>query len=285
MKKNAVRIAAVLFAVFFLLGSGSPRTAGRIVEDLVIYRGCYGEAADAKADALLEELRRRDLRTGELWAGIMEYWDYVNARLPLNAAAPPENLPEDDSLCLIVLGFELNDDGTMKPELLGRLNAALGCIRRYPDAYVLCTGGGTAKEAPDVTEGRVMGDWLLDRGLSPNRLIVEDRSLTTAENALMSYRILSGDYPSVDSVVIVTSSYHVPWGALMFEAAFRKAAFESGRREIHVVSNCAFPAENDDYRADELLRWQAGGMLQLIGRNDLAREFYYNYDEFEKPPL
>ena len=40
----------------------------------------------------------------------------------------------------------------MKDELLGRLNVALSCAERYPKAYVLCTGGGTARNSPDATE-------------------------------------------------------------------------------------------------------------------------------------
>ena len=91
---------------------------------------------------------------------------------------------------LTVLGFELNDDGTMQDELIGRLTVALACAEQYPNAYVICTGGGTAKDNPDVTEGGLMGEWMLEHGLDKDRLIIEDQSHTTAENASNSYDIL-----------------------------------------------------------------------------------------------
>ena len=276
----------ILTALSLLLGLGAAqRSTQDVLTEAVVLHGCYGRAADEKVERLLTELDVLDAPRARLWRGILDYWDWVNTDMTVNTATMPDDLPRDDSLCIIVLGYALNDDGTMAPELLGRLRAALACSMQYPDAWVLCTGGGTAAKAPGITEGRAMGDWLLAHGLDPDKLIVEDRSMTTAENAQDSCRILLSDYPSVDSAVIVSSSYHVPWGALLFEAAFRSTAFERQRREIHVIANVASPAENAAYAENELLRWQAGGMLQLLGREDLANEFYYRFDEFEKPEL
>ena len=284
MNRLMIRLIAALLAPLSLI-LPARRTADDIIEDIVLYHGCWDREADAKVEELLEELDTADPRRGVLWRDIMEYWDYVNSDLPVHLNSLPDGLPDDGSLCIVVLGYELNDDGTMKDELLGRLSVALACARQYPNALVLCTGGGTAAGAPDVTEGRSMGDWMLAHGLSRNRLIVEDRSMTTAENAMNSYRILFSDYPAVDSVAIVSSSYHIPWGSLLFEAGLMQSASEHGTRQIRVISNAAYPTTSDVYREDELLRWQTGGMLQMIGRDDLAMEFYYDYDNVEKPAL
>ena len=265
--------------------SEPPLTADELIEQIIIYHGCYGEKADEKVDGLLAELTAADPRQGALWQDIMDYWDYANTRLPVNRNTPPTDLPRDDSLCIAVLGYALNDDGTMQEELIGRLQVALKCAREYPGAYVLCTGGGTAKDNADVTEAGLMGEWMRAHGIGVNRLIVEDRSLTTAENASFSYNILRADYPQVDSILLVSSSYHIAWGSLLFESAFMKSASERGTPEIHVISNCAWPASNDIYRESEILRWQTGGMLQLIGREELAMQFYFDYDGYEKPPL
>ena len=262
-----------------------PRTADKIIEEIVLYHGFYGEAADGKVNALLEELEDLDSRQGELWKSIMAYWNYVNTELKVNLEALPEDLPAGDNLCIIVLGFELNDDGTMKDELIGRLTVALDCANQYPNAYVVCTGGGTARNNPDVTEAGLMGEWLLEHGLAGERLIIEDKSMTTAENAKNSYAILLADYPQVDSVVIVSSSYHIAWGSLLFEAAFLQSASENHTPELHVISNCGFPIVNDIYKESEILRWETGGMLQMIGNRDLAMQFYMNYDNLQKPEL
>ena len=76
----------------------------------------------------------------------MDYWNYANNELQVNVDTLPDNLPDGDNLVLAVLGFELNDDGTMQDELIERLTVALNCAEQYPNAYVLCTGGGTAKK-------------------------------------------------------------------------------------------------------------------------------------------
>ena len=213
----------------------------------------------------------------------MDYWKYANTDLTVNIDKLPDNLSDKNNLALVVLGFELNDDGTMKDELIGRLNVALACSKQYKNAYVICTGGGTAKNNKKVTEAGLMGDWLIKHGLDKNRLIIENKSLTTAQNAEFSYGIVLKKYPEINSVAIISSSYHIAWGSLLFEAEFMKYAMENDVPEIHVVSNAAYKTSNETYKESEILRWETGGMLQLVGNNDLAMKYYYN--EYEKPKL
>ena len=215
----------------------------------------------------------------------MDYWNYANNELEVNVDRLPDDLPNDDTMALTVLGFELNDDGTMQDELIGRLTVALACAEQYPNAYVICTGGGTAKDDPDVTEGGLMGEWMLEHGLDKERLIIEDQSHTTAKNASNSYDILLRDHPQVNSVVLISSSYHIAWGSLLFESAFMKSASEKQTPEIHVISNCSCQLENNIYLWSEILRWETGGMLQMIGDDDLAMQYYFDYDNVEKPVL
>ena len=262
-----------------------PKTEDELIEEIIAYYGCYGDEADEKVDALLADLSALDEEKGDLWREIMDYWKYANTDLVVNDEKLPDDLPDDNSLCIVVLGFELNADGTMQDELIGRLTVALECAKQYPNAYVVCTGGGTAAQNPSVTEGGLMGEWMLEHGLEESRLIVEDQSMTTAENARNSYRILLNDYPQVNSVVLVSSSYHIPWGAVLFEASFLKTASEQQTPEMHVISNCGYPIENDIYLRSDLLRWETGGMFQLIGNNEKAMQFYYAYNSIEKPPL
>ena len=50
----------------------------------------------------------------------MDYWSYANNEMILYPDVLPEGLPKDDSLCIVVLGYELAPDGSMKKELIGR---------------------------------------------------------------------------------------------------------------------------------------------------------------------
>ena len=292
MKKTHTRrlFAAVSAAVLAcsMTGCGKtkePRRADEIIEEIITYHGCYGDQADEKVNELLDELTEQDSRQGKLWTDIMEYWDYANNDLKVNVDKLPDDLPKGDNLAIAVLGFELNDDGSMQDELIGRLTVALNCAEQYPNAYVICTGGGTAKDNPNVTEGGLMGEWMLEHGLDEKRLIVENQSRTTAENASNSYDILLQDYPQVDSVALISSSYHIAWGSLLFEAAFMKSASEKQTPEIHVISNSSCQIENDIYLWSEILRWETGGMLQMVGNDDLAMQYYFDYDNVEKPKL
>ena len=58
-------------------------------------------------------------------------------------------------------------------ELADRLNVALASAEKYPNAYILCTGGGTASKNAKVTEAGQMAQWLTDRGISQERIITE----------------------------------------------------------------------------------------------------------------
>ena len=142
------------------------RTDAEIIQEIVTYHGCNGDAADTKVNELLGELTVMDSRQGKLWTDIMDYWNYSNNDLQVNADKLPDDLPDDDTMVPTVLGFELNDDGTMQDELIGRLTVALACAEQYPNAYVICTGGGTAKANPDVTESGLMVEWMLEPGLT-----------------------------------------------------------------------------------------------------------------------
>ena len=110
---------------------------------------------------------------------------------------------------------------------------------------------------------------------------MENQSLTTAQNAEFSYNIFLADYPQINAVALVSSSYHIAWGSLLFESAFLKTAQEHGTPEIHIVSNAAFPTENEYYQ--DTIRFETGGMLQLIGDNALAMKYYQG--TYVKPDL
>ena len=233
----------------------------------------YQDTSSEKVDECLEEIAQIDEGRAALWRGIMDYWTYANEEMVVNTEKLPDDLPQDDSLCIMVLGFELNADGSMQDELLGRLNVALKCANQYPNAYVLCTGGGTAAKNPNVTEADLMGEWLVSQGLDENRLIIENKSMSTAQNAVNSYAILLDRYPQIKSLALVSSSYHIPWGSLLLESAFRRAAYEKATPEVHVVSNCAYPCTNEKYA--DTFRFETGGMLQFVGEEDLAMQYYW----------
>ena len=188
-----------------------------------------------------EKLKQLDPALGEAWESIMHFWDYANDGMEINRGELPDGLPEDDSLCLVVLGFQLLYDGGMTPELQGRCELALAAAKKYPNAYLVVTGGGTAMNNEAVTEASVMAEWFEARGIAPERIIREDASMTTAQNAQFTLEILVKDYPQIKSLAIITSDYHVPLGSLMFtETALFYACEHGGEPPFTVVSNLGY---------------------------------------------
>ena len=201
----------------------------QLVTDMVYAYRMQVEDRERIIAADVAALKEYDPPLGEAWGGIMEYWDYADTRLELNYDRLPENLPQDDSLCIVVLGFQLLPDGSMAPEMLGRCELALAAARQYPKAYLAVTGGGTAAGNAMVTEAGVMAEWFLEQGIDENRIIREDRSSTTDENAKFTLQILTGEYPQIKSIAVVTSDYHVPLGCTLFTEAALLYGCEHGR--------------------------------------------------------
>ena len=259
----------------------SPSPAS-LIKDMVVYYGQYGDEADGHIAALLGQLREVDPDAADRWERILALWRSVNTELEIHPDILPEGLPDSDELCLVVLGFQLNPDGSMRPELIERLKVALASAERYPNALIVCTGGGTASENPSATEAGKMAEYLMANGIAPERIIVEDRSQTTAQNAAFSCAILAAQYPQVRQLAILSSDYHIATGALLFGAQSILAADQPGQERFTVVSNAAYPAPSGTLSTV----FQAGALIELSGDIETAFEIYYDtYEIHELPPL
>ena len=135
----------------------------------------------------------------------------------------------------------------MRDELVGRCSTALNLANKYPECYVLVTGGPTASGDRNATEADMMADWLMDNGVSADRIIIENRSMTTGENALFSYRLLADGYEEVNSIAIVTSDYHVPLGSLVFQYQFLMGQYYYDDIERNVISNVGYNSGSSTY--------------------------------------
>ncbi len=283
--KTLTRLLAALLCVLLLslpalaeeTAAPAERTAEQVIRELVIYYGRDGSEADGKAAQLLEELRGIDPDAGAKWERILELWKKWDTNPEIYEGILPDGLPDTEELCLVVLGFQLNPDGSMKDELTERLKVALACAQKYPRAYIACTGGGTASQNEQATEAGKMAEWLLENGVDPQRVIVEDRSLTTAQNAIYTCQILAERYPQVRQLAIVSSDYHIATGTVLFgaEAILRDCPFT-------VAGNAAWKAPSGSLSS----MFRAGALIELAGDRETAYNIYYDtYDIHELPPL
>ena len=164
----------------------------------------------------LDELESINPKLGQTYKNIMNYWFEVNTTMKINLGVLPDGLPNDNSLCIVTLGFQLNQQtGAMQDELVDRLNVAYNSAMKYPNAYIAVTGGGTSPADPTKTEGGEMAQWLIDHGIDSNRIITETNAKDTVGNAINTFALLKAK-PEVKSVAMISTSSHVQRGMAIF---------------------------------------------------------------------
>lgn len=107
---------------------------------------------------------------------------------------------------LIVLGAGI-DGEELSPQLKNRLNKAVEYSSRNSDAVIIVSGGQGAQET--VTEALAMERYLIEKGISANRITREEASVSTRTNLNNSKKILDEIFDYDYSVALITSDYHV----------------------------------------------------------------------------
>ena len=234
-----------------------------VLEELI-----FAKADGKDVSGLLGKLGEINPDTRAAWDEILAFWDetrkdgYVNTTgsgnrdisqlegCPVADAHKgtllPDGLPGDDSLCIVCLGFQLYSDGRMRDELVGRLEVARACAMQYPNAWILVTGGPTAAQDRSITEADVMADWLVENGVEKERILIENRSMTSATNALFSYELLNENYPQVRDIAIVSSDYHVALGSQLFQAQFIMAREFGSSTGLNVAANASYHVDMNE---------------------------------------
>lgn len=111
----------------------------------------------------------------------------------------------------IVLGAMVHPDGRPSAAMTRRVARACGLVRDGMVGQLLMSGGPVAHPIP---EAHVMRGLALKEGLEPGRLLVEDRSRNTIENARLSAPLVAAE--GWRSLLMVTDAYHVPRALYVF---------------------------------------------------------------------
>lgn len=119
---------------------------------------------------------------------------------------------------IIVLGSGLIG-GKVPPLLAARLDRGIAVHRDFNDAPVIIPSGGQGSDEPRP-EGMAMREYLLDNGISRDKVVAETESRNTEENLRFSRKLLSS--PTAP-VVVATSSYHIFRAALLTRALEMRA--------------------------------------------------------------
>ncbi len=129
-----------------------------------------------------------------VYAGLLGYqlWQEYSIPAPRPAQA------------MIVLGAQVDPDGSPSRQLQFRLEAALGVYQKTPMPIIVC---GAKGENEPASEASVMRNWLVDKGVNPAHILLDESSFNTRENIRGAQSLLPA---GTKDVLIITSGYHLP---------------------------------------------------------------------------
>lgn len=131
------------------------------------------------------------------------------------AWAASRHVPKHPVDYLMVLGCGMRPDGTPTPLLAGRVDRAyefdVACIAAGGKPTTFVPSGG---RGPDelMSEAQSMRDYLVKKGVEPERIVLEDRSTSTRENMVYSREVIerhAGRDANEAVVAFSTTNYHV----------------------------------------------------------------------------
>lgn len=116
----------------------------------------------------------------------------------------------DNADYILVLGAGLKNGDEVTLTLKDRLEAALQCINTYNnDGYIVVSGGQGSDE--DISEAEAMKNYLVEKGISEDKVLMEDKSTNTSENFKLSKKIIEEhSKKSIKNlkVKVVTTDFH-----------------------------------------------------------------------------
>ncbi|ART72270.1 hypothetical protein BTO20_30265 [Mycobacterium dioxanotrophicus] len=119
------------------------------------------------------------------------------------AAGPPVAGKDFSKPAIVILGYGLKPDGSMRTILYHRVLTGLAIAQAFPQSPVIVTGGNPQNGR---TEASAMRNLLLTLGFPANRIIVEDKANSTVQNAQFSVPLAKA--AGTSGIILVTSSTH-----------------------------------------------------------------------------
>ncbi|MFE3000133.1 YdcF family protein [Nocardia sp. NPDC059246] len=160
--------------------------------------------SDYTGDIVTREvaLNRLNGIDGQLADGTRTLFQAIGAAVgtlpnPIPAIAGPQT-------GIAVLGYGLLPDGSMRPELVNRMQAAWLQAIASPLSPILVTGGNPQN---GITEAAAMQGWLIGHGIPAGRIVADHRAGSTVQNALFGAQLLRD--AGATSAIVVTSPNHI----------------------------------------------------------------------------
>lgn len=172
----------------------------------------------------------------------------------INSYDPPKPMPKADAA--IVLGAALWDNKP-SPGLQERLDHALQLYKQGTVSNLILTGG-LDHNGSTLTEAEGMRDYLLQKGVPAEKMVLENDARSTYENLLFSKPLAQRN--GWERLIIVTHDYHAPRSADIANFIGYKNTVTSGFK-----SKVLSAAYNQSREVLAFTKWKMDAFLMLIG--------------------
>ena len=119
--------------------------------------------------------------------------------------------PEFDKDFIIILGSKIRDDGTLMPLLKSRVDKAIEFAKEQKEKEnrdIIFIPSGGQGEDEIISEAESMKNYLVQNGIKPENIIIEDKSTSTLQNMRFSKKIID-ELNENGNVVFSTNDFHV----------------------------------------------------------------------------
>jgi uncharacterized SAM-binding protein YcdF (DUF218 family) len=123
---------------------------------------------------------------------------------------------------ILVLGgavdpaLSLSYGETVFNSAVARVLGGVALARRYPEAKLALIGGEGGFATVGLPESRATLGFVIEQGIAPERVILEERSRSTHENAVFAKALIRP--ASGETWILITSAYHMPRAIASFDA-------------------------------------------------------------------
>ena len=121
------------------------------------------------------------------------------------------HVPSFDKDCIMILGCQIREDGSVTPLLKGRADRALEFARMQKEKtgrdIVFVPSGGKGEDEV-ISEGEAIRNYLVSTGVDENQILVENRSVNTRENFGNSVVLINEHFDKKDpAIAFSTTNY------------------------------------------------------------------------------
>ena len=143
--------------------------------------------------------------------GLVVYFEFIFIGTIIISIKAAKHIPSFNKDYIIILGCMIKKDGSLTNILKSRVDRAIEFSKLQKDAtgqdiIFIPSGGQGSNEV--IPEGEAIKNYLLQKGIKKNNIIVENKSINTLENIEYSNKIIKAHNKKAN-IAYSTTNYHV----------------------------------------------------------------------------